>query len=325
VYVNAKASLLRQVQALDCVLRVRPETTYPLVAPLVDSVSSAEETEPGHNWHLAAVRAPAAWAYARGANVTVAVIDGGALATHVAIAAAYRGYRAAPADGSQHDYAWIDYVAGHPEPRDVLGGLGTQMLSVAVGQQPLEALQAGADPPGPLGVGIAPAARWMAAATCDATWTCAEQHVVQGVQFALCPTRRDGTKPDCARGADVLLASWGGVAADVTLRHIFFVLSQAGPWTLPRMGGPRADLQAHLFSFSLFAHRNHPGAAGGQSGPQLSDGAHPGESDEDNGRKRDGARWQRGRLFEPRARSGGLGPAAGDAVPAREARLGRAG
>ena len=217
MFLTAKASVLKEIEALEDVARVRPEVAYPLVSYLVEETSDVDSTDDESNWHMDDVNLAEAWAYSRGEGVTIGTLDGGARYTHHALARSYRGAatnnfgRTAP----QHDYNWLDVVDGHPEPRDVLGGLGTQMLSVAVGG-PSSAL------------GIAPGASWFAASTCDYQYTCLERHVMVGVQFLLCPTRRNGRDADCKRGADIVLTAWGGVAGDATVRHIFNVFNMTG-------------------------------------------------------------------------------------------------
>jgi hypothetical protein len=63
------------------------------------------------------------------------------------------------------------------------------------------------------GVGVAPGAKWFAAKGCG-TILCSEADLTGSAQFALCPTRLDGSAPDCSQGADVVSNSWGGGNGD---------------------------------------------------------------------------------------------------------------
>jgi len=225
---NARPEDLADLRHLPTVLRIRLEAIVPLSSFMVDDVSSADDADNDSvNWHLDAVRAREAWAHALGTGVTVGVLDGGARFTHEALLATYRGLRA---DGRSvdHNYHWFDFVYDQPAPRDTLRGVGTQMLAVAAGA-------------GGAGVSIAPGARWMATSTCDRQYGCREHHVIQGIEFLLCPTDLRGRKPNCTRGADVVLTTWAGLAGDASFRHVLYVWSLAG--VIPVIGAGDAGPQ----------------------------------------------------------------------------------
>jgi len=227
---NARPEDLADLRRLPTVLRIRLEAVVPLSSFMVDDISSADAVDDdGANWHLDAVHAREAWAHAVGTGVTVGVLDGGARFTHGALFTTYRGLHD---DGRSldHNYHWFDFVYGQRAPHDTLRGLGTQMIAVAAG-----AARAG--------VSVAPGARWMATNTCDRQYGCRERHIIQGIEFLLCPTDLRGRRRNCARGADVVLTAWAGLAGDASFRHLLYVWSLAG--VVPVVGagdaGPRCS------------------------------------------------------------------------------------
>jgi len=99
------------------------------------------------------------------------------------------------------------------------------------------------------GVGVAPGAQWIASKGC-ATILCTEADLTASAQFVLCPTRVDGTDPDCSKGANVVSNSWGG--------------GQGDQWYSPYVDAWR---QAGIV----------PVFAQGNSGPQCSTANSPGD------------------------------------------------
>ena len=61
-----------------------------------------------------------------------------------------------------------------------------------------------------VGIGMAPGAKWIAGAGCNPFGSCPAADLMESLQFAGCPTRTDGSDPDCTRAADIVSNSWGG-------------------------------------------------------------------------------------------------------------------
>jgi subtilisin family serine protease len=62
-------------------------------------------------------------------------------------------------------------------------------------------------------IGVAPGARWIAAKGCDEV-TCSQASLVSAAQWVACPTRVDGTAPDCTKAPDIVDNGWGGAGGD---------------------------------------------------------------------------------------------------------------
>jgi subtilisin family serine protease len=104
-----------------------------------------------------------------------------------------------------HDYNWFDpsRVCGNPSlaPCDN-NQHGSHTMGTMVG-----------DDGGSNQVGVAPAAKWMAAKGCE-TNSCSDSALIGSAQFIACPTKTDGTAPDCTKSPDVVNNSWGGGGHD---------------------------------------------------------------------------------------------------------------
>jgi len=124
-----------------------------------------------------------------GAGATVAVIDTGVNARHPALAQRYRGR----AEGD--DYNWLDAVAGQDAPVDV-NDHGTHVAGIVLGKQ------------GSREVGVAPEAEWIACRI-FAQDRGTTQAILSCLQWALAPTKRDGSAPQPDRAPDIVNASWG--------------------------------------------------------------------------------------------------------------------
>ncbi|MBK6768322.1 MAG: S8 family serine peptidase [Ardenticatenales bacterium] len=124
-----------------------------------------------------------------GAGATVAIIDTGVNARHPALAQRYRGR----AEGD--DYNWLDAVAGQNAPVDV-NDHGTHVAGIVLGKQ------------GSREVGVAPEAEWIACRI-FAQDRGTTQAILECLQWALAPTKRDGSAPQPDRAPDIVNASWG--------------------------------------------------------------------------------------------------------------------
>ncbi|OGC46166.1 hypothetical protein A3F07_02410 [candidate division WWE3 bacterium RIFCSPHIGHO2_12_FULL_38_15] len=140
-------------------------------------------------WNLAAVRADEVWPL--GVIGTVVVVmnnDTGVDITHSALAAKYRGN----STGS-NDYNWID-------PSDVCGGTicdndghGTHTMGTIVGDN----------------IGMAPGAKFIAGKGCEYS-SCSEYALHSVADWAVAPTRMDGSSPRPDLRPHVINNSWGG-------------------------------------------------------------------------------------------------------------------
>src|SRR6478609_7274341 len=138
VAVRTTPAVVRELAKRPDVREVRPEFT--VQAPTSEVAAAAASTvEP----NVSLVNAPALWDRGfRGQGVVVANMDTGVDATHPDLAARWRG-------GSN---SWYDPNGQHPTTPIDVNGHGTQVMGVMVG-----------DGSGGLQVGMAPAARWIAA------------------------------------------------------------------------------------------------------------------------------------------------------------------
>jgi len=114
-----------------------------------------------------------------GAGVVVANIDSGVQHTHEALRGNYRS-----------DYGWFDAEEGRALPYDIIGH-GTHCMGSTVGA----------------GVGVAPGAQWIACNACSSS--CSESAFIECGEWVLCPTRANGTNPDCSKAPNVVSNSWG--------------------------------------------------------------------------------------------------------------------
>lgn len=157
-------------------------------------------------WGVAKIRADQVWsAYgARGQGIVAANIDTGVRYSHQALVRQYRGNTTGtPAGPFDHDYDWWDArtlasVGGTAAsfPEAVEGTHGTHVMGTEVGEDASQVNQ----------VGVAPAARWIAAYGC-----CPNDEALLGaMQWMLAPTRLDGSDPDPAMRPHVVQNSWGG-------------------------------------------------------------------------------------------------------------------
>jgi subtilisin family serine protease len=163
------------------------------------------------------IAANKAWAKGhKGQGVVVANIDTGVRYTHEALVGSYRGNKGGSFD---HDYSWFDPEQKDKVPTDGNGhgtaifvvnliGAGTHTMGTIAGSEAS-------------GVGVAPSAKWIAAKGCS-TSSCSTFSLTKSAEWvgmmstpppshpAACPTRVDGTNPDCSKVPDVVNNSWGG-------------------------------------------------------------------------------------------------------------------
>jgi subtilisin family serine protease len=194
VYVyGADRALVDALAARSDVAHVRADHEVPLHLPV--SIEEADAPQ-AVEWGIALINANDVWAQGnRGAGAVVASIDTGVRWTHNAVDDQYRG-----APGA-HDYNWWDPDHVFVAPTDN-NGHGTHTMGTMVG-----------DDGAANQIGVAPEAKWIAAQGCD-TSSCSDFDLTSSAQFLTCPTRVDGTDPDCSKAPHVINNSWGGGGGD---------------------------------------------------------------------------------------------------------------
>ncbi|RLO12289.1 hypothetical protein DYB28_013852, partial [Aphanomyces astaci] len=167
------------------VRKITGRFTTTLDEPLTDAASttlSANEDTP--QWGVDTVGAPSIWKYFTGKGVVVGSIDTGAAYSHIALK-----------DNWRSNKGWFNPYNGtaHPLPIDSAQH-GTHTIGTIVGKY---------------GIGVAPDAQWI---SCMGLYVNSGDDVslAKCAEFMVCPTRLDGTHPECKLGADVINNSWGG-------------------------------------------------------------------------------------------------------------------
>ncbi len=208
---DADLALVQDLARRTDVAYVRGDHQVPLLLPVAQEASPEDVT--AVEWGVHKINADAVWATGNtGQGVVVASIDTGVRYSHEALVKQYRGNNG---DGTfSHDYNWFDAVGGQPVPYDN-GGHGTHTMGTMVG----------GDGPGPQSndIGVAPGAKWIAAKACGVIG-CSDADLIAAAQWIACPTRVDGSNPDCSKAPDVVNNSWGAPGGDP------FYRSYVGTW-----------------------------------------------------------------------------------------------
>ncbi|MCG5219990.1 S8 family serine peptidase [Streptosporangium soli] len=219
VKVTGDAKLAGEIAKLPEVDRIDPVRTLSLPKPVPGTpVAKVNAVE----WNVDRINAPGVWSELgdRGEGLVVAHIDSGAQFDHPEIAAAYRGKQ--PDGTVDHDYNWFDPARICPTnaPCDN-NGHGTHVMGTMVG--------AG-------GIGVAPAAKWIAAKGCEVN-TCTDASLLAAGQWVLAPTDLAGQNPRPDLAPDIVNNSWGGDGFD--------------PWYKPTV-----DAWVNAGIFPMFANGN---------------------------------------------------------------------
>jgi len=152
-------------------------------------------------WGIAAINADDVWNTFgdRGEGITVASVDTGVDFMHPALASKYRGNLG---NGTfNHNYNWFDpaHLCSSPAPCDT-NGHGTHTMGTMVGDD-----GAGNQ------VGVAPNAKWIAAAGCCPT----DQALLDSGQWILAPTDLAGANPRPDLRPNVVNNSWGSTTGSL--------------------------------------------------------------------------------------------------------------
>ncbi|GLE03378.1 hypothetical protein PINS_up012280 [Pythium insidiosum] len=184
---GATAQLVEQLAALPNVESIREDEWIQLDRPIVENQGARPEAVMGQEWGVQRIGAPKVWADGTtGQGIVVGVIDSGVRATHEVLARNFVG-----------KYGWYDPESKRPQPYDV-DGHGSHCAGTIAGSK---------------GVGVAPAAKWMACKGCREQG-CPRVDLLACAQFMLCPTDTDGKNPDCSKAPRIVSNSWGGRQGD---------------------------------------------------------------------------------------------------------------
>jgi bacillopeptidase F len=173
---DAPAELVRTLAADPRVLQVRLDRSAAAPLPMAGDPVPVE-------WNLEMIHAPQVWQRgSRGEGIVIGFLDTGVDAQHPDLAPGWRG-------GTN---SWFDAFDQHATPRDI-SGHGTQAAGLAIGGS-----AGGSD------IGVAPAARWIAARVFDDAGNGSESAVHLAVQWLLDP---DGD-PATDDAPQVVSGSW---------------------------------------------------------------------------------------------------------------------
>jgi bacillopeptidase F len=171
--IAATPQVIRELASLPEVTSIRLDGSVTLERGATGAAATAA-------WNLTAVGAPELWATGhRGAGAVVALLDSGVDAAHVDLAGRFRG-------GAN---SWFDPAGRHATPHDT-DGHGTQAAGLLVGER---------------GLGVAPAATWIAAKIFDDSGTATLSAIHQAFQWLLDPDDEPATDD----APDVVNGSWG--------------------------------------------------------------------------------------------------------------------
>jgi len=192
IYVkNSNATVLAGVQGFDGVEAITAPRVYHIYEPELATDEQTMAIEP----NLTVIQAPDAWAAGfDGEGYTVANIDTGALYTHEALNASYRGKTAT---GYDHNYNWLDPYDNNQAPMDG-NGHGSHTMGTMVG----------ATPDGVNQIGVAPGASWMACRGCS-TNSCYDTQLLACAEFVTAPTDLGGGNANPDMRPVAVNNSWG--------------------------------------------------------------------------------------------------------------------
>jgi subtilisin family serine protease len=177
----ASPALLEKLLQMSEVAEVYEQEIIQIEEPVFEQVDN--NTVSAVEWGVERVQATGVWAEGnKGENIVVGIIDTGVRGTHEAVKDNYRGA-----------YGWYDPENKADAPYDNLGH-GTHCIGTIAGAN---------------GVGVAPAATWMACKACR-FGGCPQSDLLECAQFMTCPTDTNGENKDCSKAPHLVSNSWGG-------------------------------------------------------------------------------------------------------------------
>ncbi|MEW5985999.1 MAG: S8 family serine peptidase [Chloroflexota bacterium] len=213
---EADGSLVSTLAERPDVAYIRGNHQVPLSQPII--VAPQANTPNGVEWNIALINADDLWEEGNeGQGIVVANNDTGVRWTHDALDEQYRGR------SGNHDYAWWDPHLDYDEPYDT-NGHGTHTMGIIVGDD-------GNDNQ----IGVAPGAEWIAAKGCESS-SCSDFALTSAAEWLACPTRVDGSDPDCSQAPHVINNSWGGDGGDSWYRSYVRSWTAAGIWPIFSIG-----------------------------------------------------------------------------------------
>ncbi|OQR99577.1 serine protease family S08A [Thraustotheca clavata] len=153
-----------------------------------------------NQWGIDTIGASNVWKYFKGEGVVIGSVDTGARHTHYLIKDSWRS-----------DRGWYDPYNHTATPED-RNGHGTHTIGTMAGKD---------------GYGVAPGAKWI---SCRGLYegSGSSQALLECLQFMICPTRTDGTHPDCSMGAHVINNSWGSKLYNPVYEEAVATIRKAG-------------------------------------------------------------------------------------------------
>ncbi|HEU5073639.1 MAG TPA: S8 family serine peptidase, partial [Polyangiaceae bacterium] len=214
--VEADEATITEIAQRSDVARVLDDHYYEIPQP---SPGNGQASVNSVEWNIDNIRASEAWdAFGtRGEGIVVANIDTGVQFDHPALVSQYRG---SVGDGSfDHNYSWHDpsNVCGFPstQPCDN-NGHGTHTMGTMVG-----------DDGGDNQIGVAPAAKWIAAKGCE-DFFCSTEALISAGEWILAPTDLNGENPRPDLRPHIVNNSWGGGVGDEFYRGVVQAWVAAG-------------------------------------------------------------------------------------------------
>jgi subtilisin family serine protease len=234
VYVsNATPEFIKKAMAMHTVRKVNGNQEYSIIDNVVGETMADKFTEvdvaPKNDSHrrtqiseygiVITRSADAQLSGFKGEGAVVANVDTGVRWTHEALVGSYRG------GAGDHDYNWVGPgSSGNPPVPEDGNGHGSHTMGTIAGQ------------PVAVGIGMAPESQWIAAAGCNPFGSCPTLDLTESLEFCGCPTRTDGSDPDCTLAPDVCSNSWGGGQGQSTFWDVLGVLNAEEVVTVFSMG-----------------------------------------------------------------------------------------
>jgi hypothetical protein len=199
IYVeNGSTDLVNSIAADPQVAQVRANHRYERPEP---TPRQAEQIVDAVEWGIAAINADDAWGTfgSRGEGIVVANVDTGVQFDHPALVRQYRGNQGGGV--FDHNYNWVDpsNICGNPSlaPCDN-DGHGTHTMGTMIGEDASQTNQ----------IGVAPAARWIAAKGCE-FYYCTEFALLAAGQWIAAPTDLTGANERADLRPHIVNNSWG--------------------------------------------------------------------------------------------------------------------